>query len=313
MKLLVTSLLTLSILSSCHSQNNKIDNTQPRYGEVKKTKEYRELDEEFIQDCLKQFGTIDSSAAIQIDHAWRYYYNNDLKTAMKRFNQSWLLNPELPDSYFGFASLLETQGNLIDAKRYYKIGIEKDTKNDRAELCYQRIADCKEQLNDIQGTLNAYKKITKIDPKNSFAFKKIGYFYTQSGHSNKAIKAYDDAIRLDPKDAMTYNNRAFLNQKLKNYEAAITDYSKAIELDPEYISSLVNRGLTEMEINQFEKAKSDFGQCVKLDPKAGELRRFLAISELKLNENSSACNNLKLALELGDSGASQLIEENCKK
>ena len=313
MKLLLTTILTLAILSSCDSQSIKIDNTKPMYGEVERTKEYKEIDEEFIQDCLKQFGTIDSSVAVQIDNAWRYYYNNDLKTAMKRFNQAWLLNPEYPDSYFGFASLLESQKNPTGANHYYKIGIEKDIKNDRAEICYQRIADCKEQLKDIEGTINAYEEIAKMDPKNSYAFKKIGYLQMQSGHSEKAIEAYDIAISLDPKDAMTFNNRAYLNQTLRNYEAAIDDYSKAIELDPKYISAFVNRGITEMEINQFEKAKSDFEQCVLLDPKAGELRRFLAISELQLNENSSACNNLKLALELGDVGASQLIEENCRK
>jgi tetratricopeptide (TPR) repeat protein len=313
MKLFYTTILILMIFSSCQSQDNTVDNTIPMYGETEKSKEYKETDEKFIKDCLKQFGSIDSSVFVQIDHAWRYYYNNDLKTAMKRFNQAWLLNPEFPDSYFGFASLLETQGNSTEATRYYKTGIEKDTKNDRTEICYQRIADCKEQLNDIEGTILAYTEITKSNEKNPFAFKKIGYFQMQTGHSNEAIKAYDKAIQLDPKDAMTFNNRAYLNQTLKNYQLAIDDYSKAIELDPNYISALVNRGITEMQINKFKEAKSDFELCVTLDTKAGDLRRFLGLAKLNLNETKGACIDFELAEKLGDPNASQLRKENCVK
>jgi tetratricopeptide (TPR) repeat protein len=299
MKALYTSILILTIFSSCQSQENKVDNTLPMYGEISKSKEHQEIDDEFIQDCLEQFGSVDSSVNVQIDHAWRYFYNDDLETAMKRFNQAWLLNPEFPDSYFGFASLLEMQNKSKEATRYYNLGIEKDKIGNRTEICYQRIT--------------AYEKIALVNPNNSFAFKKIGYFQMELGNHQKAIDAYDKAIKLDPKDAMTYNNRAYLNQTLQNHQLAIDDYSKAIELNPTYISALVNRGITEMQINKFEEAKSDFEQCVKLDPKAGELRRFLGLAKLNLNELSEACSDFELAKQMGDPIASQLINENCKK
>jgi len=313
MRLLYTTFLILIVFSSCQSQGNKVDNTQPMFGGVEKSEEHKKIDKDFIQECMNKYGSIESSVSTHIDHAWRYYYNNDLETAMKRFNQAWLLNPEYSDSYFGFASLLETKGLHTEANHYYKIGIEKDTKNDRAVKCYQRIADCKEQLNDIKGTISAYNKIANLDSNNSFAFKKIGYFQMQSGNANEAIKAYGKAIELDPKDAMTYNNRAYLYQTLKNYESAIKDYSKAIKLNPKYISALVNRGITEMQINQYKEAKADFKQCVTLDPKAGELRRFLGLAKLKLNEVSEACIDFRIALKLGDKSVYDLIKESCEK
>lgn len=313
MKILYTALFILTILSSCQSQDNKVDNTVPMYGGIKKSKEHKEIDNEFIQDCLKEFGSIDNSVNVQIDHAWKYFYNNDLETAMKRFNQAWLLNPEFPDSYFGFASLLEMKNKSKEATKYYNLGIEKDKESNRLEICYQRIADCKEQLNDIEGTITAYEKIALINPNNSFAFKKIGYFQMQSKNNEKAINAYNKAIILDPKDAMTYNNRAYLNQTIQNYQLAIEDYSKAIELNPEYISALVNRGITQMLLNKFEEAKSDFEKCVILDPKAGELRRFLGLSKLNLNKLSEACSEFELAKQMGDSNASQLLNQHCNK
>jgi tetratricopeptide (TPR) repeat protein len=305
----ITILLTLF---ACNSNGQKVDNTKPLYGEVPKSDEYKKIDEDFKKECLEKFKTIDSAVNVHIDQAWRYFYNNDLKTSMKRFNQAWLLNPEFPDAYFGFAALLEMQESKTEAQRFYKIGLDKDKKNRRAEICYRRIADCKEQLKNLGGAIEAYIKITEINPNNSFAFKKIGYLQMQLGNTEAAVNAYGRAIDLDPKDAVTYNNRAYLYQINKNYPKAIADYTKAIELDRKYISAYVNRGITQAGINNFKAAKNDFEICVQLDPNAGELRRFLGLAKLSLNDKAGACADFEKASVLGDKQAEELAEKNCK-
>lgn len=302
------------ILSSCKNETHgqQPDNTKPMYGEVAKSEEYKKVDDEFKKESLEQFKTIDSSVYVQIDNAWRYFYHNDLKTAMKRFNQAWLLNPEYPDSYFGFAALMEMQNNKTEAERFYKIGLEKDKKKSRAFICYQRIADCKEQLGDFKGTIEAYTKILETNPTNAFAAKKIGFFQMQTGNTEDALTAYGKAIELDPTDATTFNNRAYLYQTKKNYENAISDYTKAIKLDPKYISAYVNRGISEIEMKNYESAKNDFEISVQLDSKAGELRRFLGLAKLGLKNKSGACKDFELAKQLGDTQADELIKQSCK-
>lgn len=306
-------LLFIFVLSSCDSvtTGQEIDNTKPMYGEVVKNEEYKKADEEFKKECLDKFKTIDSSVAVQIDLGWRYFYNNDLKTAMKRFNQAWLLNPEFPDSYFGFAALMDMQANVSAAKRFYAMAETKDKTRKRGEISYQRIADCKEQLKDLNGTIDAYVRITDINPANSFAFKKIGYFQMQSGNSEKAIEAYGKAIEIDPSDAVTYNNRAYLYQTQKNYKNAIIDYSKAIELDSAYISAYVNRGITKIAMNDNLGAKKDFEKCVQLDSKDSGLRRILGLAKLNLKDKAGACEDFGLAKQLGDAKAAELIRKNC--
>ncbi|BDD05524.1 tetratricopeptide repeat protein [Aureibacter tunicatorum] len=312
MKFLYTTALLLIFYNSCQSQTQKIDNTLPMYGEIQKSEKHKEIDQQFIEECLQRFNSIDSSVNVHVDLAWKYFYNDDLKTAMKRFNQAWLLNPDFPDSYFGFAALMEMQNKPEAAEKFYKLGIEKDLDNNRSEICFQRIADCKEQLGDLKGTVSAYEKIVSINPNNSFAFKKIGYFEMQSNNSKKALSAYNQAIRLDPNDPLTYNNRAYLNQTLQNYQSAVDDYSKAIELNPKYIGALVNRGITLMQINQFQEAKQDFEACVSMAPNEGELRRYLGIVKLNLKEFSEACDQFKLAKKLGDEVSAQFLQDNCK-
>ncbi|MEN9441922.1 MAG: hypothetical protein RLZ33_1999 [Bacteroidota bacterium] len=306
--------LLFAIIIGCTSFQTigqQSDNTKPMYGEVPKSDEYKKIDEAFKTDCLVQFGTIDSSVNVYIDFAWRYFYNNDLKTAMKRFNQAWLLNAEFPDSYFGFAALMEVQGNKPEAERFYKMGLEKDTAKKRAVMCYQRIADCKEHLQDFNGTIDAYTKISELDSSNVFAFKKLGYLLTEMHKLDEALIAYGKAIELDSSDAMTYNIRGNLYLVYKNYSKAINDLTKAIELDPNNLNAYVNRGISELAIHHFASAKKDFEQCVRLDPEAGELWRLLGEAKVGLHDASGACRDFAKAKRLGDEMVEGLIERNC--
>lgn len=310
LKILV--LIFAMTFSSCESKGQKPDNTKPMYGEVAKSEAYRKIDTDFKNESLSKFKTIDSAVAVQINQAWRYYYHNDLKTAMKRFNQAWLLNPEFPDSYFGFAALLASEGNVSESNRFFNLAEERDKTKERAKVCYQRIADCKEQLQDIKGTIAAYKKLSELSTTSIFAYKKLGYFYMKTANVQEALMAYGKAIDLDPSDATTFNNRGYLQQTEKNYKDAIVDYSKAILLNPKYISAYVNRGIIEMELGNFENAKRDFTVCVSLDAQAGELRRFLALSKLNLKDKIGACAELQIAKHLGDTEANTLLQQNCQ-
>lgn len=278
------------------------------YGEVIKSDEYKKVDDDFKKESLKQFKTLDSAVSVYTDYGWRYFYNNDLNTAMKRFNQAWLLDPEFPDPYFGFASLLEMQKKQTEAKRFYAIALEKDKTKERAETCYERIAHCKEQLGDQLGTLEAYKKIAIINNNNVVAFTKIGYFEKDN---NEAMKAFARAIELDPKDPVTYNNRGWRMQLNRDFVKAIADYTKAIELDDKYIGAYVNRGISKMNLGDFKGAKEDFELSAKLDPKAGELRRFVGLAKLNLNDKTGACKDFEAAKKLGDPQIEEIIRQNC--
>ena len=313
MKYLKILILILSLaMFSCESSGQKPDNTKPMYGEVAKSEDYLKIDTDFKNESLEQFKTVDSAVSVQISQAWRHYYHNDLKTAMKRFNQAWLLNPEFPDSYFGFAALLASEGNVSESQRFFKLAEVRDKTKERAKECYQRIADCKEQLQDITGTIAAYEKLSEVSPKAILAYKKLGYLYRQAGNAQEAFTAYGKAIDLDPSDATTFNNRGYLQQTEKNYNEAITDYSKAITLNPKYISAYVNRGISEMELGNFENASKDFTICVSLDAEAGELRRFLAVAKLNLKDKIGACIDFEIAKQLGDAESGTLIQQNCK-
>lgn len=309
MKNLIFTLITLVCAINANAQ--KPDNTKPMYGEVAKDEGYKKADETFILNAIQECGTRDSAVQVYLKLAWRHFYYKDLLTAMKRFNQVWLLNPNYADAYYGFAALLEVSGNHKEAQRFYVIAKIKDTANTRVMICMQRIANCKENIGDIDGAIDTYEKIIAIDSNFAFAYKKLGYFYIERP-SSKAIMYLNKAIMLDSTDANTFYNRGYYYQIEGNYQKAIEDYTACLKLDSLYEAAYVNRALNKMQLNELLLAKQDWEAAVMLNPNYGKLRLYLGNVKLKLNDKEGACNDFSLAKSLGEKAAKQLIKENCR-
>ena len=300
------------LISSCSTFGPRPDNTKPMYGEVPMDYRYVAINLRFIEDAIEFHGNRENAVDYFLRAAWEFFYRGNLNVAMMRFNQVWLLNPEIPDIYFGFAALLEVKGNKTEAERFYKIGFEKDVNNDRAEGCLVRIIYCKENIGDINGTIETCKKYIEINPNNAVVYTKMGYWQNEIGKDTLALESYTKAIEIDSNYANAYVNRGYVFQTQNKYSEAKADYLKAIDVDPEYISAYANKGGLELILNNYEEAKKDFEKGVELDPESGELRRYLGIAKLKLNDELGACEDFKLAKELGDLEAEKLLKQNCK-
>ncbi|RYZ19913.1 MAG: tetratricopeptide repeat protein, partial [Sphingobacteriales bacterium] len=231
-------LCLVSLALSADAQ--KPDNLRPMYGNVVKTPEYKKIDDKFRDASLAQFGSSDSAVKVYIDAAWRYFYNKDVVTAMKRFNQVWLLDEDCPDAYFGFGALTEIQGKKAEADGYYNTALKKDKATTRAAICYHRIADCAEQVGNIPVTIDALVKLARLRPDFAYPYKKLGYLYMQRKQPENALAAYNTAITLDSTDAVTYRNRGYFYQLQNDYGKAITDYSSSIQADPKAIEGYVS-------------------------------------------------------------------------
>ena len=82
------------------------------YGNISKDAHLKEIDNKFINSVVEQFGSREIASKEHVKFAWYYYQNGDLKTAMKRFNQAWLLDPNNEEVFFGFGLLMSMKKNL---------------------------------------------------------------------------------------------------------------------------------------------------------------------------------------------------------
>jgi len=191
--LLCTVLITcLSFILGC---NNELPiNERPMYGGIPRTSYQNEIDEQFIKAVIEQFGSREAAADKHIEFAWAYYDKGDFKTAMKRFNQAWLLDPDKAEIFFGFGVLLSESKKYRESKKMYDKAIE-------------------------------------IDPKYSKAYHNRGLDHCRTGDFDLATLDFYKVIELEPDNGQVYNDRAVIFFEKKEYSKCWDDIHKAESLN----------------------------------------------------------------------------------
>ena len=116
----VVVLLTAALLSFttvlCAGGEIPIDEV-PMYGGMDRSTipELQAGDQKLISDSTKHYGTRQKASAAFVGNGFSYYLEDDLAKAMRRFNQAWLLDPQNPEVYAGFGSVLHDKGKYCEA------------------------------------------------------------------------------------------------------------------------------------------------------------------------------------------------------
>ncbi|MGE8702932.1 MAG: hypothetical protein ACN6O5_09620 [Achromobacter sp.] len=75
----------------------------------------RASDEQQAAEAVKTFGSSSAAAQARVEEGYRLFREDQPGSAMRRFNQAWLLNPDNPEVYAGFAVVLESQRKICQA------------------------------------------------------------------------------------------------------------------------------------------------------------------------------------------------------
>nr|WP_315229474.1 hypothetical protein [uncultured Albidiferax sp.] len=115
---LVSALLALLLhFSTCYAQ----DTSQlAKYGGIARNAEQREADEEFLKSVDFDFpGDRKKASEEFVKWGWDYIRQRDLVSAMRRFNQAWLLDSTSGTALWGMASVLGLKGEHAAAVALY--------------------------------------------------------------------------------------------------------------------------------------------------------------------------------------------------
>lgn len=90
----------------------------PMYGGVDRSAPaVKAADDKLIADATSAFGSRASAAQAWVEQGFRFYQADQLGMATRRFNQAWLMNPDNPGVYTGFAAVLHDQDRFCDAMK----------------------------------------------------------------------------------------------------------------------------------------------------------------------------------------------------
>jgi len=119
-KRLVSVLLTI-LLFLCADLSRADDrNLLPKYGSLPKAEWQKAADAAFFAGIDKEYhGDRNKASSDLAARGWEYLRAGDLATAMRRFNQAWLLNPSNGIALWGMAAIQASSGKFDDSLKLF--------------------------------------------------------------------------------------------------------------------------------------------------------------------------------------------------
>ena len=191
------------------------------------------------------------------------------------YEQALKLDPENSLALHNMAILKSLTGDSDAAEKLLSESIEKNEKlpYPRAERAYQRL-----QQNDLQG----------------------------------ALEDYNEVIRLEPKDDENYLNRGLVKEKMKDHEGALADFVTAIGLNEKNARTWVSRGNMMSKLNQWTEAIEDYTIAISIDATHGLAYHNRAIGFQHTGKIKEACEDLKMGAKLGIMESAKVSQKICK-
>lgn len=130
-------------------------NQLPMYGEREKTEAMKKADAALIASVEKQGRSREEGAKQAVQSGWSSWAKRDSATAMARFNQAWLLDPENGNAYHGFALITSVRGgSSSEVERLFQLALSKSNVDPEAFVDYGRFLRTQKQLEKSLVQLN---------------------------------------------------------------------------------------------------------------------------------------------------------------
>ena len=181
----------------------------PKYGHRQKTDKQKELDEKFINETMNQEqfnGNRRAASNHLIKLGFTYLYRRDVKTALYRYNQAYLLDSTNTEIYWGYGAFFMTIGNYAEAAKQYKEGLTLDPKNTHlltdygtyfmAQYYGLQPIDEKGALSNLDSAITYMTKSYQHDKTDMNTTYKLFICYWLKGDCDNAWKYYDECKAL---------------------------------------------------------------------------------------------------------------------
>lgn len=172
----------------------------PKYGHVQKSEAQKKSDQEFIETTLKLDSTNRKASDHLISLGFKYLYR-DIKTAMYRFNQAYLLDSTNTDIYWGFGGVYLTLGNYKKAAEQYQEGLAINPNNTHiltdygtyfmAQYYDLQAIDEKSALKNLDSAISYLEKSYQLDVTDQNTSFKLSICYWNKSDCLNAWKYYN--------------------------------------------------------------------------------------------------------------------------
>lgn len=171
----------------------------PKNGHFPKNEMQIKQDKEFVDAILKQDSTNKKASDHLIRLGFNYLYR-DIKTAMYRFNQAYLLDSTNTDIYWGYGAVYMTLGEYTKAEKQYLEGLTLHPTNTHLLTDYGTYflaqyydlhqIDENGALRNLDSAIIYMTKSYQLDPLDQNTSFKLSICYWNKGDCSNAWKFY---------------------------------------------------------------------------------------------------------------------------
>ena len=219
---------------------------------------------------------------------------NQLGEAKQIYKKILSIDESDPNANHLISLIYLAEGDYETSKKHIEKAIEKES---RQAIFYSNYGAILQTMGKFKDAIRAYKQSLKIDKKCFQSYYSLGILYTDKEEFEKAIEAYTGALKINNDSAETHNNLANLYSSLNDPKAEM-HYKKTIELIPESIHPKLNISNYWITKNNFEESKKILDELIEADQTSKEVFNNLGITYKGLNDNTTASEMFKKALEL---------------
>jgi tetratricopeptide (TPR) repeat protein len=167
----------------------------------------------------------------------------------------------------------------------------------------------KMELGDFESAITFFDLVINEDPKFKMAFYNRGFSKFQLNQYQDAIEDYSKTIELDSFDSVAYYGRGFSKFRLQDFIGAIKDLSSAIAINPNDSDYYGMRANAKLNLHHFRESIDDYNQAIKLNPNNPQSYFNKGIARYNEGDENGACNDWKIAGDMGLKEAYDLITE----
>lgn len=190
----------------------------PKYGEFERTQNEKKNDKEFIDEVMKSYKSKSDASDHMIDLGFQYLYKGDLKTAMYRFNQAYLLDNNNANIYWGYGGIYMAFGKFELSREQYDKGLKLNSGNDDILIDYGTTylgefydfyqTDMEKANKSLDNAIVKLAKAYSLNPQNANASYKLSICYL---YKNDCVKA-KEYLKLSEETGNTNITDSYRNE-----------------------------------------------------------------------------------------------------
>jgi tetratricopeptide (TPR) repeat protein len=209
--LLIVSWL-IAVPVAVRAAHDTTPDTLPMFGQpaVKRSEQLKESDETFIGNAVAKYGNRTAASNAAVIQGWEAIRGGNPMTALRRFNEGWLLAPYNPGPFWGFGAVLSQQGKLAEAIEQLETARDLMT-SDRKQLV--------QLLGDIGAVRSAYAARLSRDQE-----------LERAHQFSVANQRFAESLELDPEYAPSWREWAMSLYDQERYAEASIKAGRAREL-----------------------------------------------------------------------------------